>query len=533
MLRRLKPMCIIALLICWLAAHRLVAQRSAPSALRGPDVEALLQQGKPTEALPILNQLYKAEPHNIRVCYQLGLAHTQLQEFVKAAEFYRKALKLDPGFVAARKNLGTVLWFSNQKEASVQEFQTVLRSLPNDPVSHLYLGSQAYEQKRFAEAKRHFEKAGDLAMQNPEALPMVLETYLATRDLSVLGRVTQQLMTANDPDPQLVFQVGLVLARHGQSREAVAAFERIRERYPDRQALLLNLSAAQLEQGNSDGAIQNLQSLVNSSSVNPEVYLLLGEACDKAGLAEKGYAAFNRAIEVAPKSEEGYLALSNFASAHQNNSFGLKTIERGLQQIPGSSKLLFQQGVLWALESNLEAAAQSFQMASQADTAWGLPLLASGIVQLQAAKPQQATSTFRQAMAKLPGDYRPSYFLGTALTRAGAQSDPVQQKEVIVAFRNAVSLEPTNSQSRVALGQAYLATNQIRPAVVELEKAVQLDPRDSTALYQLGLAYRKQGRAREAEAVLRRFQEVKEQLKEEENQERRALQIMLKTVKSP
>jgi hypothetical protein len=32
---------------------------------------------------------------------------------------------------------------------------------------------------------------------------------------------------------------------------------------------------------------------------------------------------------------------------------------------------------------------------------------------------------------------------------------------------------------------------------------------------------------------LRRFQEVKEQLKEEENQERRALQIMLKTVKVP
>jgi tetratricopeptide (TPR) repeat protein len=263
------------------------------------------------------------------------------------------------------------------------------------------------------------------------------------------------------------------------------------------------------------------------------VYLLLGEAYDKAGLAEKAYAALDHAIELAPQSEEGYLSLSNFASAHHNNTFGLKTVERGLQRIPGSSKLLFQQGVLWALENNLESAAQSFQKASQADTAWGLPSLASGIVQLQAAKPQQAASTFRQAMDKLPGDYRPSYFLGTALTRAGAQSDPVQQKEVIVAFRNAASLDPSNSQSRVALGQAYLATNQILPAVVELEKAVQLDPRDSTALYQLGLAYRKQGRAHEAETILRRFQEVKEQLKEEENQERRALQIMLKTVKAP
>jgi tetratricopeptide (TPR) repeat protein len=162
---------------------------------------------------------------------------------------------------------------------------------------------------------------------------------------------------------------------------------------------------------------------------------------------------------------------------------------------------LFQQGVLWALESNLEGAAQSFQMASQADTAWGLPLLASGIVQLQAAKPQQAARTFRQAMAKLPGDYRPSYFLGTALTRAGAQSDPVQQKEVIVAFRNAVSLDPTNSQSRVALGQASWQ----RPdpsGSCRTGKGGKLDPGlDRSVSVRLGLS--KTG-GREAETVLRR-----------------------------
>ena len=134
----------MALLICWFAADRSDAQRTAGSTLRGLDAETLLQQGKPAEALPILNQLHKVQPNNVQVCYQLGLAYTQLQELIKAAEFYRKALKLNPSFVAARKNLGTVLWFSNQKEASVQEFRVVLRALPNDPVSHLYLGSQAY-----------------------------------------------------------------------------------------------------------------------------------------------------------------------------------------------------------------------------------------------------------------------------------------------------------------------------------------------------------------------------------------------------
>ena len=94
-------------------------------------------------------------------------------------------------------------------------------------------------------------------------------------------------------------------------------------------------------------------------------------------------------------------------------------------------------------------------------------------------------------------------------------------------------LTPANSQSRAALGQAYLATNQILPAVVELEKAVQLDPRDSTALYQLGLAYRKQGKAREAETVLRRFQEVKNSLKKRKIRSARHWSVMLKTVKAP
>ncbi len=36
-----------------------------------------------------------------------------------------------------------------------------------------------------------------------------------------------------------------------------------------------------------------------------------------------------------------------------------------------------------------------------------------------------------------------------------------------------------------------------------------------------------------AEVALRRFQEVKNQLKEEESQERKALVIMLKTAKTP
>jgi hypothetical protein len=105
-------------------------------------------------------------------------------------------------------------------------------------------------------------------MQNPEALPIV-PGNLSRYPRSVgSGRVTQHLMTANDPDPS----AGLSSWLGAQPLRAVSSsgggFRADRERYPDRQALLLNLSAAQLGR-KLNGAIQNLQSLVNSSSVNP------------------------------------------------------------------------------------------------------------------------------------------------------------------------------------------------------------------------------------------------------------------------
>ena len=173
-----------------------------------------MREGKAAEALKILLQLLQSQPNNFQVCHQVGLVYTEMQQFDKAAEFYRKALRLNPTFVPSRKNLATVLWFSNQKQESEREFLTVLKSVPKDPVPHLYLGSLEYERQHFSNAKAHFEQAGDLAFKNPEALPMVLETYLACQDLSFPDRVMQELQEAKIPNSELIFQCGVLFGRY-------------------------------------------------------------------------------------------------------------------------------------------------------------------------------------------------------------------------------------------------------------------------------------------------------------------------------
>jgi tetratricopeptide (TPR) repeat protein len=352
-------------------------------------------------------------------------------------------------------------------------------------------------QKQFSKARDHFAKASELAFSNPAAVHMVLETYLAMKDMSVPNRFMKQLEQAEQPNPELIFQVGTLFLRYESYEQATKAFE----------------------------------TLVALHSLKPEVYLMLAEAYDKRGKPDDAYRALSRSIELEPKSEDGYLALATFSSAHHNNEFGLKTIGQGLEKIPGSSRLLLQQGVLWALEGDLVKAEDSFQKASQANLQWGLPQLALGVSQLQAGKLAQAADTFQKVAKQDSNNYRAEYLYALALTRAGVQGDVTRRNEVIAALRRATHLNPNDAECRVLLGQTYMAAGQPEPAITELQKAIKLDPQNAAAHYQLGIAFRKQGKVDAAQRELGIFEELKAKLKEEESEERKALIQMLKVVK--
>ena len=104
-------------------------------------------------SLESLLELHRSEPSNPNVCQQIGVAYVQLQQLDKAEFFFREAVRLNPQFWAARKNLATMLWFLDRKMESEREFQAITKVLPADPVPHLYLGLAAHGRREFAAAK--------------------------------------------------------------------------------------------------------------------------------------------------------------------------------------------------------------------------------------------------------------------------------------------------------------------------------------------------------------------------------------------
>ncbi len=443
--------------------------------------QALLKAGKADSALPILLELHRAEPSNPNLCQQIGLAYTQLNDLAHAEKFYREAVRLNPQFYAARKNLGTVLWFLNRRGESEREFLPVTKAVPADPVPHLYLGLAAAGRHEFAQAKEQFKRAGTLASDNAEVVQPVLESYLATHDLTFPTTILEQLTHAADPDWETLSRVGGLFLQYQYYAQAINAYEKIISAHKE-----------------SAGTLR-----------------LIAEAYDGQHKPELAYAAYSRAIEMDPNSEDGYLELAEFSSAHANNNYALQVVARGLEHLPQSPQLWFEQGILLALTSNRTKA--SFLEASRLKPDWNLPLLALGISALESGNAVEAASMFEKARTVDPRDARAWYLYALALSRKGIDNAE-NRISAIAALRKAIQLDPKDPASHALLGRFELATGNTAAASREWHTALKIDPDNPTALYQLSLLYRREGEAEQAQQLLQRFQKVKTKKRAEDTQ---------------
>jgi tetratricopeptide (TPR) repeat protein len=409
---------------------------------------------------------HRSQPSDWKLCNQIAIAYTQAEQFETAAVFYRKVLTVNPAFLPARKNLGVVLWFANRKQEAEKTFRSLLAEIPKDPVPHLYTGLALYERRRFSDAKLHFSQAGELAMENPEVLPMAVDAYLHTGDQTIVPHAFD--FSNRTSDSSTVTKLALVFNRHKQYQATVKILD-------------------------------------NRPTLDADGYAVLAEAWDKQSQPERAFEILSKAMAANPESEHGYTMLAAFASAHHNNSYALEIVEQGLARNPRFPVLLLLRGLLTAFAGDRDAAQKSFHAASEANPQWSLPLLAMGIVEMEAGRSDLAVEVFERAIRVAPKETQGYYLSALAQSRRSEadRSGPIE------TLRKALTIDPADTRSRVLLGQLEISAGRVQQGVAELERALRTDKKDRRALYQLALAYRKLGRIDLAKKYMAQFSALK------------------------
>ncbi len=194
--------------------------------------ERYLVEHEPREALEQLRQVREVIPDDPRVHFNLGLVHTTLENWDRAAKAFEDALDLKPGYGEAWNNLGQVKKAQGKTDQAIQAFEKALEQedyMTPEFAAHnlavLYreegdLGSALHYSRLALENNRRFlagyKLAGELYREK-DRYQEALEVY-------------ERGVRARPESLELNFLFAEELVRAGRSQEATEWFQRILEK---------------------------------------------------------------------------------------------------------------------------------------------------------------------------------------------------------------------------------------------------------------------------------------------------------------
>jgi tetratricopeptide (TPR) repeat protein len=325
---------------------------------------------------------------------------------------------------------------------------------------------------------------------------------------------TQERSSQSEND----LQAGIALSRSGRFADAIPHFLAARGHVSDEYAAEFNLALCFVGIGEFQKAIPILIALRNGARENAGVENLLSQAYVGNDQAQQAFEAFQRATRFTPKDEKLYLLVAAAFLERQDYGHGLRVVESGLRELPGSAKLHYELGyVLWQLEEPVLAKPE-FERATSLAPNSAVGYLAAAQESFMLGNLAEAAQIARSAIREGAADYQLLALLGDALIQAGASPGKPEFSEAKEALRRSIGEHPRYPSSHIALGRLLLEEGQVDQAVEHLELGRQLAPGNPAPCMLLATAYRKLGQLEQERAMLA----IVAKLNEEQAQRRRS-----------
>ena len=464
-----------------------------------------VQQGNPRAAIQSLTVQLQHAPNDLKALNLLGIALTESGQTQEADRRFQEALEFNPRFYPARKNLAINEFDEHRYREAEVHLTRVLQEVPNDPITHVYLGEISFERKDCATALRHYNQAYS---RLAEKGLWVLHDAQCELEQQNAARATAVLHLIAEKDAADRFQGGLLLGRAGAYADAAEFFGSARKGYSDPYAAGYNQLLMLTRGARYPQAIQLFDQLVSEGYGKAELYNLVSEDYVKSGHLKQAYDALRTATRLEPEAEDNYVDLAMLCLQYENYDLGLEILGVGLHYAPNSYRLHVQRGVTLVMTGHMEDAEKEFLTASALAPEKPLPYVALSEVWMQSGQTQKAVELLR-SKRNLPGtDFIVPYIFALSLIRSGAGAGTPQGEDAMQALERSIRLKPDFARSHAELGELLLKAGDADRGIAQLEIATKLDPNDAGPLYQLGMAYRRKGETTKAKAFLARVAQI-------------------------
>lgn len=429
-----------------------------------------LDQGKPDEAVKVVDELSAALPGEPIGYKRLGMALAERNDNARAEKLLLKAVERDPGDAEAWITLGQIYEVTGRLQKGEDSYSRALERDPENREVLLAAGRLALRQEAPQRARAYFEQLLSFS-KDPELAVKVAFSYLAMRQMGAAVEVLDQAR-ATAGEPRLHFYAGLVHERMHAWAKAADAYGAVQPEAGDL------FHEARLHRANC------LSSLGKHDKALELYRKGLEDRPDYAALVP----AYARGLERANQPKEAELVLAR--------ALADKPTPESFEALAG----------LYERQGRLADAISLLTDALRKRPRDELLLYALGTVYERKGEVQKSLEKMRAVLDVNPDNANAMNFIGYTLADRGMDYEEAEK-----LLTRALELKPDTAAYLDSLGWMFFRRGEMSKAVETLERATEVSPGEPTIEEHLGDAYAKAARKDEA---IKRYKRALEVLRE-------------------
>jgi len=330
--------------------------------------------------------------------YAVAVAASSAGQEARALTEARRALELRPDWEAAVLLEAHIL-AHKPRAAAISTLQGFLARNPKSPDVQLQLARLLVGEKRYSEAKRHFDQLLQSYPNNPDVVYPVALLALQENDVALAEKQLRHLLTLDLPnrsapyyylgqiaedgkrlDEALAYygQVGpgeqylpaqvrsaAIVARSGKLDEARSLLQQAAASRPELSVQLVLAEAALLRDAKqTEAALAVLEHERKPQPLQPELLYESALLAERLGNMEVVESRLRKLIELQPDNPQAYNALGyTYADRNIRLAEARQLIEKALQLAPDDGHILDSMGWVLYRQGDLEGALEYLQRA--------------------------------------------------------------------------------------------------------------------------------------------------------------------------
>jgi tetratricopeptide (TPR) repeat protein len=407
----------------------------------------------------------------------------------------------DPEAIAIRASLSLLTGNREQLQSAIDDLQTVVGRLPENPVLRYNLGKALLTKGNVQAARVQFEEA--IKLRPDYLLPRITmsQIHLQNREYGKVVQMTSEVLNYDQRNIPARLLRSRALIGMGEVKQARTELTQTSQQFPDLPEARLQIAALDLQDKNYKAAQDSFGTLYGKFQ-DPRAFMGLIETHVAQGNSDQAIKMLRDELAKTPDRMEYRVALGNISVNANDHATAIAEYKRVLEKTPRSSDVWLRLGETYRRAGDMTNAAASFKKAQEIAPNNVTAYLQLALLYDTAGQRTNARPLYEQILRLQPDNPVALNNLAFILADSGSDLD-----QAMTMAQRAKQQRPNDNNISDTLGWIYIKKNLSDSAIVIFRDLVDKDPERSTYRYHYAMALLQKGdkssAKKELEAALR------------------------------